>query len=139
MTGAVRGAPAAAAAVVGPPAPVDWRQPTGGRLARVSAFVLAAYLVMWMVRLVLADQAPGAFDAISRWIAGDIARLGLMPVVWATVFHTFEGGRLLIGGLVREPGPAAGSDLARAVVVFGTWLVVIPAWAVLLGPVFESA
>jgi len=120
------------------PGSPDWRRPTGGRLGRLSGLVVALYLVWWMVRLVLADQAPDAFDAVATWMDSDIARILFLPVVAAAVFHTAEGGRVVLGGFARDPDATAGSDLARGAVVFATWLVVTPAWVVLLRPVLEE-
>lgn len=112
---------------------------TGRRTSRWATGVLAAYLVLWMVRLILVAEAPGVYARTIEWTDSLGVRLVLGVVVLAAVFHTLDGLRLIVGGLVPSLAEASRGLTARGAVAFGTWLLVIPAWVLLLRPWIEDA
>ena len=115
-------APAAAA-----PPPPTRRVPWGA----VSGTVVLAYVVVWAVALSRIAQRA----TFNRW--GDAmgslgARVVVCGVVLATLFHSLDGLRRLLAEAVPRTRE---HDLRwRAGVLFVTWAVAVPCFAMILWP-----
>ncbi len=97
----------------------------------MSGTVILVYLVVYSLAL---SQIANR-DTFNRWGAalGSLgARLGLCVVVLATLFHTFDGLRRLLADLV--PSWATRDRQLRAGVLFATWALALPAFAMIVWP-----
>jgi succinate dehydrogenase/fumarate reductase cytochrome b subunit len=97
----------------------------------VSGTVVLAYMIVWSLGLSRVAQRT----TFNRWGAalGSLgARVVLCGVVLATLFHSLDGLRRLMGEAVPRTKE---HDLRwRAWVLFVTWAVALPCFAVILWP-----
>jgi succinate dehydrogenase/fumarate reductase cytochrome b subunit len=91
-----------------------------------------------MVRMVLISEARGVYDDLVEWFDSAPGRAVLAAVLLAAVYHLLDGVRLLVAGAVPALADAARGLTARGAVVFATWMVVLPGWAILFRPWIED-
>jgi hypothetical protein len=112
---------------------VDAAEPPRRRVrwGAVAGTVVFLYVVGLSVALVGLDDR-NRFNRWAGWLHSLGGRIVISLVVLAAAFDTFDGLRRLVIGLV----PAWGRLDARlrAVVLFLTWALVIPAAVVIIGP-----
>ena len=107
------------------------RAPAGCAGVPCRGALLLVYVVVWAAAL----TQIGDRNRFNRWgsAMGSIgARLVICVVVLATLFHTLDGLRRLLA----EVSPAAVADdaRARAAVLFLTWAIALPCFAVIVWP-----
>jgi succinate dehydrogenase/fumarate reductase cytochrome b subunit len=99
--------------------------------AAVSGLILLAYVVVWAATL----GQVAARNRFNRWGAamGALgARLIVCVVVLATLFHALDGLRRLLAEVA--PSTAVHEMRWRAAVLFLTWAVAVPCFAVIVWP-----
>jgi succinate dehydrogenase/fumarate reductase cytochrome b subunit len=112
------------------------------RLSALAGGVLLVYLWVWMTQLVVLDTSRSTFLRVQIWSASLPGRLVACVVLLAAVHHLLQGARVALSGAVdqaagggRDDQPLDGAaDRVTAGLIFATWALVIPGWAVLLRP-----
>jgi succinate dehydrogenase hydrophobic anchor subunit len=97
--------------------------------------VCGAMVLVYVVVFALALTQVGDRNRFNRWGAamGSIgARLVICLVVLATLFHTLDGLRRLLAEV--SPTTVADEARARAAVLFLTWAMALPCFAIIVWP-----
>jgi succinate dehydrogenase / fumarate reductase cytochrome b subunit len=105
---------------------------TSSRWARLGGAVALAYVVWYLVDLVVFDRRPSAFNAAHRLYGNPAMRVLFALVFLGMVFHGLNGLRVAL--LDVAPKLARRDDVLRAAVRFLTFATWIPASLALCWP-----
>jgi len=106
-----------------------------GRWGAVAGSILLVYVVVEAVALLSINDR----NRFNRWgeALGSIgARIAISVVLLAAIFHSLDGLRRLVVGMV--PAASRHDDGLSTAVVFCTWALAVPATAVVIWPWWKA-